>query len=52
MIIRISQIISASEILMHLYSIRQDIKIKNTFADIVYSVLVVKEPCKNIEICV
>ena len=31
MIIRISQIISASEILMHLYSIRQDIKIKKHF---------------------
>ena len=35
MIIKISQIVSASEILMYLCSIRQDIKIKNTFADIV-----------------
>ena len=37
-----------SKILTNLCSIRQSIKIKNTFEDIVYNVLVVKEFQKNI----
>ena len=39
---RINHTISISKILTDLYSIRQNIKLKNTFADIVYNVLVVK----------
>ena len=34
---------SISKILTNLYSIIQNIKIKNTFADIVFKVIVVKE---------
>ena len=45
----ISHIISISEILIDLCSIRQNIKIRNTFPDIAYNVSVVKEACKNIE---
>ena len=39
---RINHTISISKILTDLYSIRQNIKLKNTFADIVYNDLVVK----------
>ena len=35
--------VSISKILTNLYSITQNIKTKNTFADIVYNVLAVKE---------
>ena len=39
---KISSIISISKVLTNLCVIRQKIKIKNTFADVVYNVLVVK----------
>ena len=45
---KISHIMSISKILTDLCSIRQKIKIKNTFADIVYNVLAVEKFCKNI----
>ena len=40
---KVSHIMSASKILRDLGAIKQTTKIKNTFADTVYSVLVVKE---------
>ena len=40
---KINYTMSVSKILTNLCSIRQSIKIKNTFVDIVYSVLAVKE---------
>ena len=40
---------SISKILIDLCAISQKIRIKNTFADIVYNVLVVKKSCKNIK---
>ena len=40
---KINYSISVSKILTNLCLIRQNIKIKNTFVDIVYSVLAVKE---------
>ena len=46
---KINHTISISKTLTDLFSIRQNIKIKNTFADIVYNVLLVKESCKNIK---
>ena len=45
----ISRIISISKISRDLCAIRQKIKTKNTFADIVYNALVVKISCKNIK---
>ena len=39
---KISSIMSISKVLTNLCVIRQKIKIKNTFADVVYNVLVVK----------
>ena len=39
---KISSIMSISKVLTDLCVIRQKIKIKNTFADVVYNVLVVK----------
>ena len=39
---KISSIMSISKVLTNLSVIRQKIKIKNTFADVVYNVLVVK----------
>ena len=44
---KISRIMSISKILIDLCAIRPKIKIKNTFADIVYNVLVVKMSWKN-----
>ena len=46
---KISHTMSISKILTHLCAIRQSARAKNTFADIVYSVLVVKKSCKNIK---
>ena len=46
---KINHTMSISKILTDLYSISRNIKIKNTFAEIVYNALVVKESCKNIE---
>ena len=40
---------STLKILINLYAIRQKIRIKNTLASIVYSVLVVKKSCKSIK---
>ena len=40
---KINHTISISKILANLYSIKQNIKTKDTFADIVYNVLVVEE---------
>ena len=45
---KISHTMPISKILTNLCSIRQNIKIRNTFEDIVYNVLVVKEFQKNI----
>ena len=39
---KINRIMSISKILINLCSIRQNINIKNTFADIIYNVLIVK----------
>ena len=39
----ISYIMSILKILTDLYVVRQNVKVKNTFADIVYEALVVKE---------
>ena len=36
-----------SKILTDLCAIRQNVKLKNTFVDIAYNVLVVKKSCKN-----
>ena len=44
-----NRIMSISKIFIDLRAIRQKIKIKNTFPDIVYNFLVVQEPCKNIK---
>ena len=46
---KINRTMSISNILRNLCSIRQKIKIKNTFADIVYDFLAVKKFRKNIE---
>ena len=46
---KISLIMSTLKILTNLYAIRQKIRIKNTFASIVYSVLVVEKSCKSIK---
>ena len=40
---KISRIMSILKILTDLYVIRQKIRVKNTFVDIVYNVLVVKK---------
>ena len=40
---------SISKTLTDLCAIRQKIKTKNTFIDIVYNVLVVKKSCKSIK---
>ena len=42
-------IMCISKILTDLYLIQQKIKAKNVFVSVVYSVLVVKKFCKNIE---
>ena len=39
----------STKVLAGLYAIRQKIRIKNTFADIVYNGLVVEKSCKNIK---
>ena len=44
---RISRPMSISRILRDLCVIRQKIRVKNTFADIVYNVLVMKKSWKN-----
>ena len=44
-----NHIMSISKILADLCSWSQIIKMKNTFADIVYNVLVVKESCNSIK---
>ena len=46
---KISRIMSISKILTDSCAIRQKIRIKNTFADIGYNVLVVKKSYKNIK---
>ena len=46
---KISRTMSILKILADLCVTRQKIRIKNTFADIVYKVLVVKKSCKNIK---
>ena len=46
---KINHTMPISKTLTDLFSIRQNVKLKNTFADIVYNVLVVKKSCKNIE---
>ena len=43
---KISRIMHISKILIGLCAIRQKIRIKTTFADIVYSILIVKKSCK------
>ena len=43
---KISRIIHISKILIGLCAIRQKIRIKTTFADIVYSILIVKKSSK------
>ena len=45
---RISHIICILKILTDLCVIRQKIIIKNTFANVVYNVIVVKRSCKKI----
>ena len=39
----------ASNILTNLYSAKQNVELKITFADIVHKTLIVKKFCKNIE---
>ena len=46
---KISYFLSISKILTDLCAIRQKIRIKNTFEDILYNFLVVKKSCKNIK---
>ena len=46
---KIGCIMSTSKILTGLCAIEQKIKIKNTFADIVYNVTAVKNSCKDIK---
>ena len=46
---KISRIMSISKILTDSCAIRQKIRIKNTFADIGYNVLVVRKSYKNIK---
>ena len=45
---KISCIMSISEILIDICAMRQKIRIKNTFADILYNVIVAKKSCLNI----
>ena len=46
---KISHIICISKILTDLYTIRQNIKIRNIFVNIVCDALVIKNSCKNIK---
>ena len=43
LVVKISDLMSTSKILTDLCAIKQSVKLKNTFVDVVYSVLVVKK---------
>ena len=46
---KISHIMSISKTLTYLFAIKQSVKIKNTFVDIVYNVLVAKRFWQSIK---
>ena len=46
---KINHTMFASNILTNLYSAKQNVKLKITFADIVHKILIVKKFCRNIE---
>ena len=49
LVVKISDLMSTSKILTDLCAIKQSVKLKNTFVDVVYSVLVVKKLWRRIK---
>ena len=49
LVVKISDLMSTSMILTDLCAIKQSVKLKNTFVDVVYSVLVVKKLWRRIK---